>query len=137
MIKRRLYAENGVPEYWIVDDESKSIEVLTLEGTEYAPFGYSVVSDDGSPDDVGSLVLKGFSCSCAEFFRGELYTHRQRLEGVATDVRMGYSPMSNDGFQPLRTWTSPGKRRFRRRHVSKQKNSTHLSARAASLCFYS
>ena len=38
IIKRRIYAQNGVKEYWIV--EEPGVEVLTLDGAEYAPFGY-------------------------------------------------------------------------------------------------
>jgi Uma2 family endonuclease len=34
--KMKLYAEHGVPYYWIVDPESRSIEAYTLTGTAYA-----------------------------------------------------------------------------------------------------
>lgn len=33
--KRRIYALGGVPEYWLVDPQSRSIEVLVLAGAEY------------------------------------------------------------------------------------------------------
>lgn len=33
--KRRIYALGGVPEYWLVDPRSQSIEVLVLEEGEY------------------------------------------------------------------------------------------------------
>jgi Uma2 family endonuclease len=72
IVKRRLYAENGITEYWIVDDESKSVEVLTLDGEEYAPFAYCVDASDESSDEVRSLVLPEFPSSCAEFFRTDL-----------------------------------------------------------------
>jgi Uma2 family endonuclease len=77
IVKRRLYAENGVPEYWIVDDESKSVEVLTLDGREYAPFGYfvapeGVAAEGQEPDEVRSRVLPGFSCSSKGFFRRDV-----------------------------------------------------------------
>lgn len=39
-VKRDLYAENGVPEYWIVDADAKTIEVFTLRGGKYEPNGY-------------------------------------------------------------------------------------------------
>ena len=68
LVKRRLYADNGVPEYWSVDDESRSVEVLTLVGGEYAPDGYFVVGhDDG--ERVRSRVVSGFTCPCAEIFQ--------------------------------------------------------------------
>ncbi len=40
IVKRALYAENGVPEYWIVEPETQTIEVLRLDGFAYAPAGY-------------------------------------------------------------------------------------------------
>ncbi|MGE3796984.1 MAG: Uma2 family endonuclease [Thermomicrobiales bacterium] len=33
--KRRLYASAGVPEYWIVDPESRQLMVLRLSGSDY------------------------------------------------------------------------------------------------------
>ena len=35
--KMRLYAEHGVPYYWIVDPEARSIEAFALAGAAYAP----------------------------------------------------------------------------------------------------
>ena len=34
--KMTLYAEHGVPYYWIVDPETRSVEAYTLTGTAYA-----------------------------------------------------------------------------------------------------
>jgi len=35
--KMKLYAEHGVPYYWIVDPESHSVEAYALTGAAYAP----------------------------------------------------------------------------------------------------
>ena len=37
--KMTLYAEHGVPYYWIVDPESRSVEAYTLTGAAYALAG--------------------------------------------------------------------------------------------------
>ena len=37
--KMKLYAEHGVPYYWIVDPESRSVETYTLTGAAYALTG--------------------------------------------------------------------------------------------------
>jgi Uma2 family endonuclease len=37
--KMKLYAEHGVPYYWIVDPESRSVEAYTLAGAEFARAG--------------------------------------------------------------------------------------------------
>jgi Uma2 family endonuclease len=44
--KMKLYAEHGVPFYWIVDPESRSVEAYTLFGTTYALAGH-VMSKPG------------------------------------------------------------------------------------------
>lgn len=40
IVKRALYAENGVPAYWILDPQERSVEVLRLEKETYAPAGF-------------------------------------------------------------------------------------------------
>ena len=40
IVKRALYAKNGVPAYWIVDPKERSIELLHLEGEAFAPAGF-------------------------------------------------------------------------------------------------
>jgi Uma2 family endonuclease len=44
-VKRDLYAKNGVREYWIVDLEEKTIEVLSLVEGQYEPRGYFEFGD--------------------------------------------------------------------------------------------
>ena len=39
-VKRQLYARNGVPHYWIVDPDERSIEALVLEGDTYRGEAY-------------------------------------------------------------------------------------------------
>ena len=34
-LKRKVYAKYGVPEYWLVDPEAESIEVMTLEAEDF------------------------------------------------------------------------------------------------------
>jgi Uma2 family endonuclease len=40
LVKRSLYANNGIGEFWIVDLDTRTIEVLTLSGGAYASHGY-------------------------------------------------------------------------------------------------
>jgi Uma2 family endonuclease len=35
--KAALYADSGVPEYWIVDPEKREFQLLTLEQGQYEP----------------------------------------------------------------------------------------------------
>lgn len=39
LVKRALYARNGVREYWIVDGETKTLEVNVLVGGRFSPAG--------------------------------------------------------------------------------------------------
>lgn len=40
IVKKQLFAENGVGEYWIVDPQARSVEVFVLDGDAYAPAGW-------------------------------------------------------------------------------------------------
>jgi Uma2 family endonuclease len=65
VIKRDLYARNGVLEYWIVDPDTKAVEVFTLSGDFYKPGGYFE-----SDDVLESSVLADFKLTVADLFRG-------------------------------------------------------------------
>lgn len=57
------YAEGGIPEYWIVDAEARTIERYSNDGGVYAASGISRVGDQ-----LSSLVLDGFSFEVAAVF---------------------------------------------------------------------
>ena len=65
--KAAEYAEAGVTEYWIVDPEGRSIEVLTGAGPE----GYTSRRQFGPGDEVTSAVLPGLVVSVAELLPTE------------------------------------------------------------------
>ena len=54
--KMKLYAEHGVPHYWIVDPESRSVEAYTLTGTAYALAG-RVIGEPVALSPFGDLQI--------------------------------------------------------------------------------
>jgi Uma2 family endonuclease len=54
--KMRLYAEHGVPYYWIVDPEIRSIEAYALAGVEYARSG-QVASEPAALPPFSDLII--------------------------------------------------------------------------------
>jgi Uma2 family endonuclease len=64
--KRDLYARFGIPEYWIVDPESASVEVLTIEGDAYARSGLF-----RRGDTLRSDLLEGLELALSEIFPAE------------------------------------------------------------------
>jgi Uma2 family endonuclease len=54
LVKRDLYARNGVPEYWLVDPGAGTIEVFRLRDDAYRPAGYfqrgSVLASESLPE---------------------------------------------------------------------------------------
>lgn len=60
-IKRREYAQAGIPEYWIVDPATTRITVLTLEGGSVNEFRYAVHGEFGAGEQATSLLLPGFT----------------------------------------------------------------------------
>lgn len=63
--KRDLYARSGVPEYWIVDPEARSLEVLRLSPGESA---YRRTAVLGKDDTLSSPLLPGFSLALGDVF---------------------------------------------------------------------
>mgnify|MGYP001819738701 FL=1 len=46
IVKRDLYARNGISAYWIADPEERSIEILRLEGASYRPEAFVTGEQD-------------------------------------------------------------------------------------------
>jgi Uma2 family endonuclease len=63
VIKREEYAQAGIPEYWIIDPQSKQILVLTLEGKSYSMHGQF-----SSGQFASSKLLDGFQVNVASVF---------------------------------------------------------------------
>jgi Uma2 family endonuclease len=55
-LKRAIYAEHGVPCYWIVDPEGQSVEAYALAGTESVPAG-RVTSEPAALPPFSDLTL--------------------------------------------------------------------------------
>lgn len=68
IIKRALYARNGVPEYWIVDPADRTIEVLRLAGGTYGPAGYF-----GSGTVLETAALSGLQLEVCDVFAGSAF----------------------------------------------------------------
>ena len=62
-LKYELYAEAGVPEYWIIDPHERRVEVFVLRGGDYELLGRY-----GDDDTTRSEVLEGFAFKPDEIF---------------------------------------------------------------------
>ena len=62
-IKLQLYHRYGVQEYWLVDPDERTVEVLAL-----SPEGYQVLGQYSGDEVVSSQVLAGFRRSAEEIF---------------------------------------------------------------------
>jgi Uma2 family endonuclease len=62
MVKLRQYRRNGVREYWIVDPETKTVQVNVLENGKY------VISMYGDEDTAPVGVLEGCEIDLADVF---------------------------------------------------------------------
>ena len=63
VVKRAEYARGRIPEYWIVDPETRDITVLTLRGDRYEEHG---VFQEGQT--ATSVLLPGFSADVSRVF---------------------------------------------------------------------
>lgn len=64
IIKRQLYARNGVPEYWIVDPDNKSVEIFVLAGFQYEPSGFFQ-----SDEMMNSILLPDLKFQVGDLFQ--------------------------------------------------------------------
>jgi Uma2 family endonuclease len=62
-IKPAEFAAAGIPEYWLIDPEKKSVRVLALRGSEYA-----VLGEFGLGEVATSELLGGFAVDVADLF---------------------------------------------------------------------
>ena len=63
--KRSQYAALGVPEYWLIDPDGKTVTVLTLSGEDYQTIG----TFSGS-ESIQSQELPGLSLPVEQLFEG-------------------------------------------------------------------
>jgi Uma2 family endonuclease len=66
LVKHNLYAESGVPEYWLVNLQDQSIEVFVLEGKQYHSPGLF-----RNEQPIKSLLIPGETLQASLFFNWE------------------------------------------------------------------
>ena len=66
-IKKKLYAKNGVREYWIADPAQETIEVLNLKEGEFRGKSYNT-GVVGQTSRLSSPVIQGFDIDIKEIF---------------------------------------------------------------------
>jgi Uma2 family endonuclease len=64
VVKKHLYGNYRVKEYWLVDMLSRTIEVYVLQGTTL-----ELAATYSERDGLASLLLPGFRCKVDEIFR--------------------------------------------------------------------
>jgi Uma2 family endonuclease len=74
--KRDLYEQHGVKEYWLIDPEARTVEVLSLERGQYQLLGR------WDPDgQATSRLLKGFKVPVREVFEDVVRVKRVKNGG--------------------------------------------------------
>ncbi|MGF1568720.1 MAG: Uma2 family endonuclease [Nodosilinea sp.] len=63
--KRSQYAALGVPEYWLIDPDGKTVTVLTLAGEDY-----QVIGTFSGSESIQSQELPGLSLPVEQLFEG-------------------------------------------------------------------
>ncbi len=63
LVKKRLYMDYGVREFWIVDPDKKAVEIMVLKKTGYETDGIYFIDDE-----LTSPLLKGFRLDLKEVF---------------------------------------------------------------------
>ena len=64
VVKRREYAQAGIPEYWLIDPEAATVEVHLLQGQ-----GYKLAETLQSGDELTSAQVPGWGLVVAELFK--------------------------------------------------------------------
>ena len=63
VVKRQLYAKYGVEEYWVVDNQNRTVQVYRLRGQNLEQM--PILTDD---DEITSPILPGFQLGVAAVF---------------------------------------------------------------------
>ena len=64
LVKKKLYEEHGVPEFWLADREAKAVTVFALSRGRYGVHGVF-----GERDTLTSRALRGLKVDLAPLFR--------------------------------------------------------------------
>ena len=65
LVKKRLYMEYGVKEFWVVDPDKKAIEIMALRETGYETEGVYFIDDE-----LATPLLRGFRLDLKKVFLG-------------------------------------------------------------------